>query len=399
MIILIPAYEPDTKLVDLLAAIRAEAPAQEVVVVNDGSGPAYQPIFDAAYTLGCTVLHHPRNRGKGAALKTGFAHIAHRWPGEDVVCADCDGQHRLGDIQRVAEALEIGSSPIVLGSRAFDGQVPLRSRFGNSVTRVAFAVATGRRITDTQTGLRAYRAELLEWLGRIGGDRFEYELNVLLEARQCGIDLAEVPIETVYLDHNASSHFRPLVDSARIYAPLVRFAMSSLGAFVVDFVTFVALIALGGGLAVSVVAARALSASFNYATNRRFVFNAEAGGVGPAARYAGLVVLLLVANYSLLRLLAGGLSLNVVVAKLLTEVTLFLFSYLAQQRFVFAPTSGRPRLGSSTAPSGSQQGSGQGCGANGEEGDRSDELQPALAHVAGERPPGDHRDGGRGEHG
>lgn len=336
MIILIPAYEPDTKLIDLLAAIREEVPSQQVVVIDDGSGPAYQPIFDKAFALGCAVLYHRRNLGKGAALKTGFAYIAHRWPGDDVVCADCDGQHRLGDIHRVAAALEAGRAPIVLGARAFDAQVPLRSRFGNAATRVAFGLATGRRITDTQTGLRGYRAELLRWLGAIDGDRFEYELSVLLEARQCGLEMAEVPIETVYLDHNASSHFRPLVDSARIYAPLVKFAMSSLGAFVVDFVTFIALMALGGGLAVSVVAARVLSASFNYATNRRFVFNRGAGGVKSAAKYAGLVVLLLVANYGLLRFLTGGLALNVVLAKVLTEGTLFSFSYLAQKRYVFA---------------------------------------------------------------
>ena len=134
MIILIPAYEPDTKLVDLLAAIREEVPSQQVVVIDDGSGPAYQPIFDKAFALGCAVLYHRRNLGKGAALKTGFAYIAHRWPGDDVVCADCDGQHRLGDIHRVAAALEAGRAPIVLGARAFDAQVPLRSRFGNAAT-------------------------------------------------------------------------------------------------------------------------------------------------------------------------------------------------------------------------------------------------------------------------
>ncbi len=339
MIILIPSYEPDTKLLGLVEAIRAETPSQRIVVVDDGSGPKFQPVFEMVEAFGGSVLHHHHNLGKGAALKTGFAHIAKEWPGHDVVCADCDGQHRPIDINRVAAEIDAGPAPIVLGARAFDSEVPLRSRFGNAATRLVFSIATGHELTDTQTGLRGYRAELLDWLVTIDGDRFEYELNVLLAARTQRIDIAEVSIETIYIDDNASSHFRPLVDSARIYAPLLKFCLSSLGAFVVDFAAFLALMTLGAGLAVSVVAARVLSSTFNYLTNRRFVFGTDDAARRSATRYYALVVALLVVNYGVLRVLISDLSLDVTPAKLVTETALFTISYLVQRRYVFTGPS------------------------------------------------------------
>ncbi len=333
MIVLIPAYEPDARLVDLVGELLHDVP---VVVVDDGSGPAYRPIFDAVERLGCTVLRHETNRGKGCALKTGFRHIG----GEDVVCADADGQHTVADIMRVAERVRT-SGTLVLGARRFDGPVPLRSRFGNAVTRVLFAAATGRRIQDTQTGLRGYP-----------GARFEYEMNVLLRAARSGRAIVETDIATVYLEHNASSHFRPLVDSARGYTPLLRFSASSLLAFVVDTVALVVLFTMTGALLPSVVGARAISSTLNFAVNRKYVFR---GGTArslrsAAARYWSLVVALLVANYALVAVLTG-VGLGIVAAKLLTETSLFAASYLAQRLLVFARPAQRPSIVLSPEPS------------------------------------------------
>lgn len=348
MIILIPAYEPDARLPTLLESIRCAAPGVEVVLVDDGSGPDHASIFREARELGCEVLGHPANRGKGAALRTGFDWIARNRPGQDVVCADCDGQHTVTDIVRVADAtsasISVGRPSIVLGARLFQGRVPLRSRFGNEVTRAFFALATGTGLRDTQTGLRGYPASLLGWLGTIPGDRFEYELHLLLQARRVCLPIIEVPIETIYLDGNASSHFRPIRDSARIYAPLLGFAASSLMGFAIDVVGVLLLQFLFGHLLLSVVGARVLSAAANFAVNRRLVFD-RAGRTRPstsAGRYAGLAVLVLASNYALMWTLTGPLDVPLVIAKLATEVALFGFSYAAQQRFVFRPeTPGR----------------------------------------------------------
>ncbi len=215
-----------------------------------------------------------------------------------------------------------------------------RSRFGNTVTRVVFDVATGHRLQDTQTGLRGYPSWMLGWLQRIGGDRFEYELDVLLAAQREGFGFHEVPIETVYLDGNESSHFRTVRDSVRVYVPVVKFCLSSLAAFAVDAILFFALMAITGNLAVSVVAARVVSATVNFSVNRTVVFASNRRPRDAAIRYASLVVAVMVANLLLLRLLTEALTVPLVPAKFATELTLFLVSYQVQRRVVFR-SSGR----------------------------------------------------------
>jgi glycosyltransferase involved in cell wall biosynthesis len=229
-IVLAPAYQPGDHLLTLVDDLRDTAPGARIVVVDDGSAPASARVLDAVRDRGCTVLRHERNRGKGAALKTGFRYIEQAYPGEDVVCADADGQHHVADILRVAEHCR-ATGHTALGVRRFDGKVPLRSRFGNTVTRLLFHAATGRPVQDTQTGLRAYPAHLLGWLQSVPGERFEYEMNVLLTAARAGHPIDEITIATTYLDDNASSHFGSLTDSVRIYRPLLRFAGASLLAY------------------------------------------------------------------------------------------------------------------------------------------------------------------------
>ncbi|MBK8448335.1 MAG: bifunctional glycosyltransferase family 2/GtrA family protein [Micropruina sp.] len=332
MIVLIPAYEPTRSLLDLLRDLAREAPEIGVVVVDDGSGPLYAPLFSDAVRLGADVIGYAGNRGKGAALKHGFAHLARHYPGQDVVCADSDGQHAVVDVLRVGRAVRPGC--MVLGVRAFSGRVPARSRIGNAITRWAFRAASGVSVSDTQTGLRGYPAAALPWLGTVSGDRFEYELNLLLQARRAGWTFDEVPIATIYLAGNASSHFRPLVDSARIYLPLLAFSASSLAAFAIDFVALLVLNALTDNLLLAVIGARGLSSAVNFITNRRMVFDSRRPLRGTLVRYYLLVAVLLVANYGLLAWLTS-VGLALAVAKVIVEVTLFVAGYQVQRSFVF----------------------------------------------------------------
>lgn len=337
MIILIPAYQPDDKLTGLAQSIRQLAPGLRVVIVDDGSGPDYDPVFDSVRQLGCLVIGYRDNQGKGFALKTGFAFIATEFPGADVVCADCDGQHAIGDILRIAQRVRTSGGAMVLGIRSFTGEVPARSRFGNTLTRWLFRLSTGRRIDDTQTGLRGYPASMLGWLQSIGGDRYEYELNILLEACQTGRAIETEDIATIYLAENASSHFRPLVDSVRIYAPMVKFMASSLAAFAIDAVALLVLTALTGSLLFAVIGARLLSSGTNFLINRRavFVHGRDRAVTAAAAGYFSLVVALLAVNYcSLVSLTA--LHVPLLLAKILTEATLFVVSYAVQSRVLFS---------------------------------------------------------------
>lgn len=218
--ILIPAYRPDQTLLQLVEELRADG-WQDIVVVDDGGGPDYQPIFEALKDT-ATVLTHVHNRGKGAALKTGFAHLAETRPDfVGVVTVDADGQHRPPDIRNIAAELDRHPEALVLGVRSFTrAGVPLRSLVGNLVTRFVFFVMVGKFVRDTQTGLRGVPQALLPDLIKIQPDRYEYELEMLLACRKR--PFRQVTIETVYLDGNKSSHFNPIVDSLKIYATLFR---------------------------------------------------------------------------------------------------------------------------------------------------------------------------------
>lgn len=322
-------------MLNLISSLKMKT-SDDIVVVDDGSGPDYEHVFSAAEQLGCIVLHHPLNLGKGAALKTGFNYIETHGEQEGVVCADCDGQHTVADIMNVAAVTKTWNTHIVLGTREFVGQVPWRSRLGNTITRSIFAFATGCRIDDTQTGLRGYPAWLLGWLGRVPGSRFEYELNILIDAGRDGYPICQLPIATVYDMNNRSSHFHPVIDSIRVYLPIIKFSGSSILSAVIDFIMVLLLQAKTGNLLFSVVGARACSSFFNYTCNKHFVFNRNSNkDTHSWLRYYSLVLAILGCNYLLLSALVNFLGIPLAAAKLITEMILFTASYWAQKKFVF----------------------------------------------------------------
>ncbi len=332
-IALIPAYEPDARLVSLAESMTKRG--FSVLIVDDGSGPDYGEIFSRAEPFG-RVLHHDINRGKGAAVKTGLTHIAAECPaGCTVVTVDADGQHLPQDAERVAAAAEAEPGALILGSRSFRGKVPLRSRLGNGVTRLVFRLSTGVRVYDTQTGLRAFSGALLPALLAVEGERYEYEMNVLMRFTREGIPIREVPIETVYLDGNRSSHFSTLRDSCRIYREILKFSASSLASFGLDYGLYCALTALTGMTVLPNVLARLVSAGANYTLNRKLVFNSRAGVGSSLLQYGALACGILAVNTACLWLLTSGLGCNPFAAKLLVEGLLFLVSYGVQKRWIF----------------------------------------------------------------
>jgi len=335
VIVVIPAYEPDHRLVDLVAALRRADAGLDVVVIDDGSGARYREVFAAAAAAGAELLRHAPNSGKGFALKAAFRYVAEHHPGRAVVCADADGQHAVADVLRVAARIR-ETDAMVLGGRRFTGHVPWRSRLGNTTTRFLVRLVTGLDVHDTQTGLRGYPPSMLEWLVGVRGDRFEYELRLLLEAGPAGYRVEELEIETIYLEDNTSSHFRPVVDSMRVLMPLLWFAASSLTAFVVDTTALLVLVPVTGSLLAGVVGARLVSASANLALNRHITFRPARGAplLGVVLRYAALAVVLLGASYASLSLLTW-IGVPLLVAKVGSDTGLFLVSYRVQRSVVF----------------------------------------------------------------
>lgn len=143
-------------------------------------------------------MTHDVNRGKGAALKTAFSFLKNSKANTTIVTADADGQHAVADIDRIAHAAIQLPGRLILGSRQFTNDIPLRSRFGNKLTRLLFQMQTGVKVSDTQTGLRAFSSRILNFMLKIDGERYEYEMNVLSEASK-EITITEIPIQTIYI--------------------------------------------------------------------------------------------------------------------------------------------------------------------------------------------------------
>ncbi|MBQ5389575.1 MAG: glycosyltransferase family 2 protein, partial [Clostridia bacterium] len=294
--VIVPSLNPDEKLkrtIDSLLAVGFT----DIICINDGSREDCLPFFpDASEQI--TRLTHAVNRGKGAALKTAFAYIlANRPESVGAVTVDGDGQHAAQDVLRCAEAMVAEKNKIILGCRDFSQpQVPKKSRYGNRITSAVFKILCGLKISDTQTGLRAFPAQYYTDMLEVSGDRFEYETNMLLEMKARKIPYGEVKIETVYIEENRTSHFRPFRDSYRIYALILKFTLgqfakyviSSLASFLLDgalafifllmaemifFVNFenknVASVLATG---IACLVARAFSSLFNFTVNHKVVF-------------------------------------------------------------------------------------------------------------------------------
>lgn len=337
-IALIPAYEPEPVLIDLLGELKNAG--FETVVVDDGSGEGYAAVFSRAEKL-ADVLSYPNNLGKGSALKTGLKYIYERF-GEDnmVVTMDADGQHSVADAQRVCERAEIDRDALVLGSRALKGGVPLRSRMGNAITRFVYRTATGLKVHDTQTGLRAFSAAMIPRLLDIQGERYEYEMNQLLVFAKNKSPIIEIEISTIYIDNNSGSHFNTARDSFRIYKEILKFSASSLLSFLLDYGLYSLLSALlpamgTAGVVVSNVTARVVSATFNFTLNRRLVFDSKSPLLAAAVKYFLLAAFILASNTVVLNLLIDRAGVNRYLAKIITELIFFTVSWLVQRTLIF----------------------------------------------------------------
>jgi putative flippase GtrA len=359
-VVLIPSLHPDRKLGDYVNDL-IEHGFSRIVIVDDGSGPAYQHYFKALAAIPeCTVLGYTDNRGKGSALKHGMQYVLTAFPdAPGVVTADSDGQHNAQDCLKVARAMLEKPGRLVLGTRDFSQHdVPGKSRAGNRLTSFFFVALYGRWLPDTQTGLRGISRQLLPQAVGIPGERFEYEMNMLIHCAGWHIDFEFVPIRTIYLENNASSHFRAFRDSARIYKLLFRnffrFASSSALAALLDIGLFTVLdkwlipaafpaFASSRDYALVLAAtaiARISSALFNYKVNRQFVFQIERRK-GALGRYALLVAFVMVLSAVMVAAMNSWLGIDKTLVKIVVDTMLFFINYRIQKNWVFSSSKER----------------------------------------------------------
>ncbi|HYW51387.1 MAG TPA: glycosyltransferase family 2 protein, partial [Gemmatimonadaceae bacterium] len=210
----IPAYQAADSVAAVVQGVREHCPQLVVIVVDDGSTDATQA---SAIASGADhVLRHAHNRGKGAALRTAFAHAFTIEPRVDaVVTVDADGQHDPAALPALLAAL--ASADLVIGARRRRGtSMPLHRRLGNAISTRAIAWCAGRPISDAQCGFRAIRRTLLERVPHVG-ERYEAETAFVIRAARAGAIIAETEIPTRY---GPPSHFRPLRDAARVVAAI-----------------------------------------------------------------------------------------------------------------------------------------------------------------------------------
>ncbi|MBR2549072.1 MAG: bifunctional glycosyltransferase family 2/GtrA family protein [Clostridiales bacterium] len=353
--IVIPSYEPDERLIALLNDLDAKEMGP-VIIVNDGSSEEYDPIFREVESIitkrGGKYISYRPNRGKGRALKTAFSYISENMPDAlGCVTADSDGQHTPECINNIIENLKAKPDNLILGVRQFEKKdIPWKSWFGNTLTIKVFSYVAGMKVNDTQSGLRGIPFRFMKELIDCKGERFEYEMQMLLECAG-RYDLTEVPIQTIYESkENHQTHFKPIRDSFRIYKILgkkfLKFIFSSLSSFVVDIILFYLFVLLFKEaypalyVTIATVSSRVISAVYNYLINYKFVFKSKASRSTSLTKYALLAIIQM-------SLSAGIVSLIVflipncweTLVKAIVDTILFLISYSVQQRFVFSSKS------------------------------------------------------------
>lgn len=347
-VILIPSLNPDEKLVKYVDELIGLG-FDKILVVNDGSRKDCDNIFSRISQIKeVVVIEHKVNCGKGRALKTGFSYILKHYDDcVGVVTADSDGQHSPKDTLKVAGALCENKDSIILGTRDFnEEQVPFKSRYGNKITTVVFWLLYGKYINDTQTGLRGIGIQYLEKLCGLKGERFEYEIRMLIYGAKSGIELKEVTIETIYIDDNRETHFDPVRDSIKIYkilfASFFLYLLSSLSSFLIDMSVFSLLnvfilkgLTRGTNIFLSTAFARIISSIYNFTVNHKVVFKSDSNMIRTAIGYYTLVVVQMCCSAGLVYLLTNVVTIPAVIAKVVVDTVLFFVSYQIQQRYIF----------------------------------------------------------------
>lgn len=337
-LIIIPAYKPSNALVDLCRELSNYF--QQIIVVDDGSGNEYKPVFDKLEQIVCcTILRHYTNMGKGRALKTAFNHCLslETEAASGVITVDADGQHCIEDILNVGKSMN-ETNKLVLGCRSFDDKnIPFRSKFGNKLSCKIYGWLCGISVSDTQTGLRGLPFSFLEKACCTEGERYEYETNMLLDAKEYGLDFVEVPIKAIYEKGNPTSHFNPLTDSLKIYTVLLKYSLSSLITVLIDYTVYFMLNQnTQTGVLQSTYIARGCAAVINFIINRKRVFQSTDYILGQLIRYFMLVVFSGTISGILVLYISSTFKISSIYVKIFVETILYFWNYYIQRKYVFA---------------------------------------------------------------
>lgn len=330
-IAIIPSLEPDHHLIDITRELKEND--YEIIIVNDGSSSKYNEYFNQVKDI-ATVLTHETNQGKGTALRTAFKYIKENYQTPYmIITVDSDGQHKLADCNKIIEYLKKHPNELVLGKRIRNQKTPLRSKIGNAITRVVYKFVSNIDIYDTQTGLRAFSNNLIDKMIKIPGERFEYEINMLLYIASENIKITEIEIETIYIESNKSSHFNPIKDSYKIYKEIFKYSQGAIISFIIDYLLYTLFNTLKFKVATSNIIARIISSLINYNINKKYVF--QKSNKYSFIKYYLLVIANILINTFILTKIIGLFKTNIYLAKLIIEIIMFFINYLIQKLLIY----------------------------------------------------------------
>ena len=350
VIVLMPSYEPNENIVDLVKKLVNYF--SYIVIINDGSSDDKESIFSDAISIDKNKVFLYRNvvnMGKGRAIKNGINYCFNAFKNEidtseieGFITVDSDGQHSVEDIINCAKTFNSFKESLVLGTRKFDDDVPLRSKFGNETTINVMRLLYGLRISDTQTGLRAFSTHNAKSFLNLSGERYEFEIQMLIKTKKKNIPIVEVPIKTIYISENAGSHFNPVVDSFKIYKIIiyefVKFAFSSLFSFFIDITLYSQFIRLFKGktkyyIIFSAIIARIISSIVNYNINKNIVFEDNRSIKNTIFKYYLTAICVLAVSSLSTHLISSRLGGLEVPIKIIVDLLIFFIDFRVQKYF------------------------------------------------------------------
>ncbi|MDC0096442.1 bifunctional glycosyltransferase family 2/GtrA family protein [Amylibacter sp.] len=325
--VLIPAYQPGPELIKLVSVLSHHF--EIIIIINDGStsDEAEETLAHISKYQNLTTVNHDRNKGKGAAIKTGIAEVLTKFTKLSYfVTADADGQHRPEDIVNVALSLTNQfQSDLVMGVRGFKQNTPFKSYFGNTLTSKIFKNAYGVDLPDTQTGLRGFNCNIAKNYLEISENGYEFETSSLIYCLNNNINIINVPITTVYHDGNSSSHFNPYIDSVKIYKVILGYTLSAVICFLIDFLFFLILLHTVGDIFFATIISRMISGIANFILNYHILKSSQNFWFSAIKYLFTFIIVMFLSAYIVIFL--SNIGLPVALAKILTDTSLFVAVY------------------------------------------------------------------------
>ena len=334
-IILIPAYEASDAL--LVLVNESMQFFNTIIVVNDGSKlETSKKIFlELQQNSAIIFLSHPSNLGKGAALKTGLSYAIKNLDFDYIITVDADGQHLSNDVARISKYTQDHNDiNLLLGVRSFKSIVPLRSKIGNILTSLIFKFVYGRDIPDTQTGLRAIKNNIIPDIIKINSNGYDFETDILIYMVKNKLEISMLGIDTVYLNNNNTSHFKPISDSIQIYRSILAFSVISFLCFFIDLFLFLVFFVISNSILMSVVLSRSISGLIN------FNFNKKKFLLGNSSNIRHLLLYFLFFSVNLCLSYLGiyvmfKLGFSILYSKITIDFILFGASFFIHRKFFF----------------------------------------------------------------